>query len=69
MLLNAVRIQVNTENTPTRTFKDGSQQVATNKTTATHKGYGDRSIVKFKGRVQLLGQLEGAGICALAVLL
>ncbi len=47
MFLNAVRIQVYAENTPTRTFKDGSQQVATNKTTATHKGYGDRSIVKF----------------------
>ncbi|SHL12522.1 hypothetical protein SAMN05720762_104254 [Fibrobacter sp. UWH4] len=41
MLLNAVRIQVYAENTPAGSFKDCPQQVATNKTTATHKGYGD----------------------------
>jgi hypothetical protein len=41
MLLNAIGIKINTKNAPTRAFKDGSQKVATNKTTATHKGYGD----------------------------
>ena len=41
MLLNAVRIQVHAKNTPTSAFKNGAQKVTTNKTTATHKGYGD----------------------------
>jgi hypothetical protein len=41
VLLNAVRIQIDTKNTPIRAFKNGAQKVTTNKTTATHKGYGD----------------------------
>ena len=41
MLLNAVGIKIYTKHPPRCAFKNSAQQVTTNKTTATHKGYGD----------------------------
>ena len=45
-VLQPVEIEINAKNTPAGTFQHGVEQMATDKTTAAHDGYGDATVVE-----------------------